>query len=107
MNIPSITCQELSQRLEAGEPLLLLDVREPEELEISQLDGVTCIPLLQLPDRVGEIDQEAEIVVICRTGNRSGQATSYLRSHGFHQVYNLEGGMNRWAEEIDTQLPVY
>lgn len=107
MNVPTITCQELSQRLEAGDPLLLLDVREPEELQISRLESVLNIPLLQLPTRMGEIDPTAEIVVICRTGNRSGQATSYLRTHGFEKVHNLAGGMNRWAEEIDSKLPVY
>ena len=105
--IPSLTPQELKQRLDAGEPLVLLDVREPYELEISRLPNIKHIPMAQVAERVHELNPADEIVVICRSGGRSGQITRLLLQMGFRRVKNLTGGMNAYAQEVDPSLPVY
>lgn len=104
---PEITVHELAEELKSGATPTLLDVREPEELEISKIEGVLNIPEFDLAERLSELDPEHEIVVICRTGNRSGNATSLLIEHGFSNVKNMVGGMNLWATEIDTSLRTY
>lgn len=102
-----ISPAELASELQSGADLLLLDVREPHELQISVLPGVVAIPLGSLPGHVSQLSKDANIVVICRTGNRSHQATEYLLQLGFTQVRNLVGGMNRWATEVDPSMPTY
>jgi molybdopterin/thiamine biosynthesis adenylyltransferase/rhodanese-related sulfurtransferase/molybdopterin converting factor small subunit len=105
--IPCITPQELKRRLDAGEPLVLLDVREPYELEISRLPNIKHIPMAQVAERVHELNPADEVVVICRSGGRSGQITRLLLQMGFRRVKNLTGGMNAYAQEVDPSLPVY
>jgi len=105
--IPCITPQELKRRLDAGEPLVLLDVREPYELEISRLPNIKHIPMAQVAERVHELNSADEIVVICRSGGRSAQVTRLLMQMGFRRVKNLVGGMNAYAQEVDPSLPVY
>ncbi|MCX7925784.1 MAG: rhodanese-like domain-containing protein, partial [Fimbriimonadales bacterium] len=105
--IPSITPLELKRRLEAGEPLVLLDVREPYELEISRLPHIKHIRMAEVPERVHELNPADEIVVICRSGGRSGQITRLLMQMGYRRVKNLTGGMNAYAQEADTSLSVY
>lgn len=105
--VPVLTVEELKARLDAGEAITLLDVREPDELEISRLEGVVEVPLGQLPDRIGELDPNATTVVVCRSGARSERATAFLLAHGFRSVTNLAGGMNAWAQRVDPSLPVY
>ena len=102
-----ITPQELQQKLNAGEDILLLDVREPHELEISHLDGETLIPLGELASRLSELDSTKEIVVFCKNGVRSMQALALLQSAGFRKAKNLAGGINAWAEAIDPEMPIY
>lgn len=104
--LPEITAEELGACIDQPD-LLLLDVREADELEISVLSGVQHIPMGEVPDRLTEIDSSRDIVVICRTGGRSGRVTQYLLSQGFPRVRNLVGGMNGWAETMDPSLPVY
>jgi len=106
MLIPEITPSELANELAGANPPSLLDVREDEELAVSHLEGIVHIPLQDLPDRVSELSPEANWVVICRSGGRSGRATAYLQQIGFGQVRNLTGGMKGWAAEIDPALPV-
>jgi len=87
--------------------LLLLDVREPHELAISALRGATNIPLGELAARLSELDSAKEMVVFCKAGTRSTRALELLVSAGFKKVKNLKGGINAWAKDVDTELPVY
>ena len=107
MNVPLITPEELKAELDAGRDLLLLDVREDDELEVSRLDGVLHIPMNEIPDRIGEIDASRDIVVICRSGQRSGKVTNYLLGQGYNRVRNLIDGMNGYATRVDGTLTVY
>lgn len=100
------TVQELKEKKERGDDFTLLDVRETYEYHISNIDG-TLIPLDDLPGRTDELDQDKEVVVMCRSGARSANAVTLLEQKGFKNVSNLVGGVNAWAKEIDTSLPVY
>mgnify|MGYP001080724026 CR=1 FL=1 len=102
-----ITPQELAARLKAGDDLLLLDVREPHELEISSLPGAQLIPLGQLAAQMDGLDRTREIVLICRTGTRSTRALEVLTGAGFTHVKNLRGGINAWARAVDPSLAIY
>ena len=102
-----IDVSQLAERLEQGEPIHLLDVREPHELEISRLEGATLIPLGQLAERLSELDSAEEMVVFCKGGTRSARALELLASAGFRKVKNLKGGINAWAREVDPGMPVY
>ncbi len=107
--VPQITPSELHQRLAAGEKLAILDVREPHEWEISNLShlGAVLIPKGKVIDRMGELDTAQELVVHCRTGGRSAEIVSLLQRHGFTKLSNLDGGINRWAREVEPTIPVY
>ncbi|MEA3440125.1 MAG: molybdopterin-synthase adenylyltransferase MoeB [Chloroflexota bacterium] len=102
-----ITAAELDRSLRSGCYLRLLDVREPHELEISRLDGAAVIPLGQLAARLSELDSAEEMVVFCRSGTRSARALELLAGAGFRKVKNLTGGINAWARDVDSALPVY
>jgi len=104
-----LTVTELKELIDRGEKVTLIDVREPYEWNIGNLEpqGATLIPLGQLAGRFGEIDANADVVVYCRTGARSGRAADYLRDQGFNRVRNLEGGIRAWSEEIDPSIPKY
>lgn len=102
-----ITATELAERLKSGIPLRLIDVREPHELEISQIPGAQLIPLGQLASRLSELDSAEEIVLFCKAGTRSARALEVLLSAGFRKVKNLKGGINAWAQEVDPSLPIY
>lgn len=103
-----ITVQELHLKKKNGDSFFLLDVREPFEYQISNIDG-KLIPLDQLSDRLEEIDvqKNEEVIVMCRSGSRSAKATKMLIDQGFSNVKNLKGGVNEWAREIDSSLPIY
>jgi molybdopterin/thiamine biosynthesis adenylyltransferase/rhodanese-related sulfurtransferase len=101
-----ITAAEMELRLREG-GVLLLDVREPHELEISRLPGALNIPLGVLAARLAELDSAREMIVFCKSGTRSVRALELLRSAGFKKVKNLKGGINAWADGVDTTLPVY
>ena len=102
-----ITVQELKGKKESNENFLLLDVREDVEYMVSNLGG-QHIPLGQLNSRLKELEEykKTEIVVLCRSGNRSSQAASFLKKNGFEEVKNLQGGIKKWADEIDPSIPV-
>jgi adenylyltransferase/sulfurtransferase len=102
-----MTVTELKTELDAGRELLLLDVREPDELEVSRMANITAIPMGEVPARVQELDREADVVVVCRSGGRSARIVAFLEGEGFQRVRNLDGGMNAWATQIDPSLPVY
>ncbi len=101
-----MTAIELSERLK-NNSLKLLDVREPHELEISALPNAVNIPLGELAGRLSELDSAEEMVVFCKRGSRSARAIEILSSAGFKKMKNLKGGINAWAEEVDTSLPLY
>jgi sulfur-carrier protein adenylyltransferase/sulfurtransferase len=107
MFAPSISVEELKAKRDRGERLTLLDVREPNEWAISDLPGSIKIPLGTLPQKFTELPKDGEIVVYCRSGGRSGNAVQFLRHQGFGRVFNLAGGINRWAEVADPSLPRY
>lgn len=109
MTIPEITPTELRDRLESGDVPLLVDVREPREIEIADLPdhGQLRIPTGEFVARMGEIDPDAEIVVYCRSGGRSAQAVAVLLQQGYERVINLRGGVLGWREEVDPTLTAY
>jgi sulfur-carrier protein adenylyltransferase/sulfurtransferase len=104
--IPQMSVQELKQRLDAGEDLMVLDVREPFEYQIANIGG-TLIPLNQVPQRLAEIDRNREIVVQCRSGARSQRVAEFLVNQGYPNVKNLAGGILAWADNIDPTIAKY
>jgi len=102
-----ITPLELKRKLDADEPIFVLDVREPEEFEICRLPGSKLIPLRELPARVHELSTADEIVAHCRSGNRSARAVEFLKQVGFRKVKNLKGGILAWADQVDPTVPKY
>jgi sulfur-carrier protein adenylyltransferase/sulfurtransferase len=101
-----ITPEELKRRLDAGEDLFVLDVREPHEYQIANLGG-HLIPLNDLPKRVSELDSSREIVAHCKMGGRSAKAVDFLRQAGFKKVRNLAGGIAAWSDKVDPKVPKY
>jgi len=104
--IPEVQPEAVKRRLDAGENVFVLDVREPHEYQICNLKGY-LIPLGDLPKRVHELDSSREIVVHCKSGARSAKAVGFLHQAGFKRVSNLTGGILAWAERIDPSLPKY
>ena len=107
--VPVITVTDLKQRLDRGDRLTLIDVREPHEWDIANLGdyGARLIPLGSLPQRLREIEPADEVVLFCRTGGRSARALRQLREAGFSRVWNLEGGLHAWSDAIDPEMPRY
>jgi sulfur-carrier protein adenylyltransferase/sulfurtransferase len=105
-NVPEMQVEELKQKLDAGEDIFVLDVREPHEYQICNIGGY-LIPLGDLPKRVSELDSSREIVAHCRSGVRSGKAVDFLRQAGFRKVRNLAGGILAWADRVDPKMPKY
>src|SRR6266851_3717951 len=104
--IPEITAKELKARQDRGDDILVLDVREPHEYQICNLNG-KLIPLGELPRRVNELDSSVEMVVHCRSGKRSADAIHFLQTAGFKKLWNLKGGVLAWADEVDPRMPKY
>ena len=104
--IPQITPVELKRRLDAGEEVFVLDVREPHEYQIVNI-GAPLIPLGDLPNRLNELDPNREIVIHCKSGGRSQRAAEFLQKSGFKNVVNLAGGITAWATDVDPKLPKY
>ncbi len=98
---------ELADHIQTGHTPVLLDVREPWEWNLCQLPGAVLIPMRELPSRIGELNKEAETVVICHHGVRSYHAARYLEAAGFGNVINLSGGVAAWADEVDPSMPRY
>ena len=105
--IPPITPHELKDRLGKGENLFLLDVREPWEYALAKLEGSQLIPLGTLPQSLGKLDRNAEIVAYCHRGMRSADAVGFLLQQGFPQVKNLVGGIDAWSVQVDSTVPRY
>ncbi len=106
MNTSDITVEQLAALRQSGEEFTLIDVREPHEYAIANLGG-TLIPLGEIEARAGEIPRDGRVIVHCKMGGRSAKAIEYLRSAGYTNLENLSGGINAWAEKIDTSMPKY
>ena len=104
--VPEITVKELKQKMDDGEPINVLDVREPHEYEVANI-GVKLVPLGELPRRLAEFDQNENFAIHCKTGGRSAKAVKLLQDAGFGNVYNVKGGITAWSEEIDPSVPKY
>ena len=104
--VPEMQVEELKQKLDAGEDIYILDVREPHEYQICNIGG-HLIPLGDLPKRVSELDSSREIVAHCRSGVRSAKAVNFLKQSGFKKVRNLAGGILAWADRVDPAMPKY
>jgi rhodanese-related sulfurtransferase len=103
-----LSARELYVHLkEAGEPPLLLDVREPWEFGKASIEGSQLIPMRSVPDRLQELDRNRETVVICHHGIRSRMVAHFLERQGFSNVINLSGGIAAWARDIDRHMPTY
>lgn len=102
-----ITPRELADRLASGSQIDVIDVREPHEFKLGHVPGSMLVPLGDLPDSIDQLDPTHEIVLVCRSGARSGRAAAFLRHNGFPVVRNMIGGMLRWADEVDPSVPRY
>jgi molybdopterin/thiamine biosynthesis adenylyltransferase/rhodanese-related sulfurtransferase/molybdopterin converting factor small subunit len=106
-NATEITSVELKQRLDRGDKLTIVDVREPNEYQINRITGSVLIPLGDVPKRYNELDSDEQIVVHCKMGGRSAKAADFLRSVGYKRVLNLKGGILDWIDRVDPTQPKY
>src|SRR5437867_7015362 len=105
--IPKMSANELKQKMDAREPFELIDVRETFEYEIARIDGARLIPLGEIAERADELPRDRPIVVHCHSGRRSAEAVRLLQQRGFGNIYNLEGGIDGWSDQIDPGVPKY
>lgn len=100
--------KKFASRWKPGDPgVTLLDVREPEEVEIAAIAGSVRIPMREIAGRIGELNREDEIVVHCHHGMRSLRVAAFLEQQGFARVWNLSGGIDAWSDQIDPKIPKY
>jgi sulfur-carrier protein adenylyltransferase/sulfurtransferase len=104
--IPQLSVKDLKRRMDAGENLFVLDVREPFEYKIANIGGM-LIPQGEVPQRLAEIDRDREIIVQCKSGGRSQRIAEFLKQSGYPRVANLSGGILAWSEQIDPSVPKY
>ncbi len=108
MSLPAeISVAELKRMHDANQTFTLIDVREDDELETAKLDFAKHIRMSEIPARAGEVDKDADIVVMCHGGSRSGRVAKYLRENGYSSVANLAGGIDAWSTQIDPNVPTY
>jgi adenylyltransferase/sulfurtransferase len=105
--VERITPSEVRDRLSEGEPLRIIDVREPIEFQIARIEGSELIPLAELPRRLETLDRDQELILVCHLGIRSYHACAYLRENGFARARNLVGGIDRWSIDVDPTVPRY
>ena len=103
----AISPKELKKSLDNGDKLVLVDVREEWEYSLAKLDGSILIPLGTLPQSLGQLNRESEIIAICHHGMRSADATNFLLQQGFQKVENLVGGIDAWSTQVDGAVPRY
>jgi adenylyltransferase/sulfurtransferase len=103
-----ITVTELKEKMDAGEDIELIDVRQPDEYAVAKIEGAKLIPLPEIIQRMDEIDNSKEIIVHCKMGGRSARAIDFLKAAGFEgDMANLVGGITAWSDEIDPSVPKY
>jgi len=105
--VPEIGPREVKQMMDEKQPFVLIDVREPHEFQICRIPGSTLIPLGEIPKRMHELDSASEIVVHCRSGQRSARAVEFLMKAGFQKIHNLKGGILAWSDQVDPSVPKY
>jgi adenylyltransferase/sulfurtransferase len=106
MGVPEIGAEDLKKRLDAGENLFLLDVRDEFEYETSNIGGL-LIPLAELPGRINELDASRKIIAVCKMGPRGAKAVQFLHKAGFNHVWNLTGGIHAWSDRVDHDVRKY
>ena len=106
MAVPEISPRDFAARRERGEDLVLLDVREDWELAIAKVTDIVHIPMGEVPTRLGELDINKEVVVLCRSGRRSMDVAQFLQQRGYRST-NLAGGILAWGRDLDPNLPAY
>lgn len=104
---PEIAVIDLDRRRREGEPVTVLDVREPWEVEVCRIPGSLAVALDTLPERVGDLPREGMLVLVCHHGMRSLRAAAWLRAHGFGNAVNLAGGIDAWAREVEPGMRTY
>lgn len=103
-----ITATELKKRLDAGDDIQLIDVRQPDEYNFARIEGAKLIPLGEIVKRMDEIDENRETVIHCKAGGRSAKAITALKNAGFKgNLKNLAGGITAWSNEVDPKVPKY
>jgi adenylyltransferase/sulfurtransferase len=107
IGIPEISAQEVKKMMDEKKPFVLIDVREPHEFQICRIPGSKLIPLREVPKRINELNSADEIVVHCRSGQRSARAVEFLINSGFQKIHNLRGGILAWSEQVDPSVPKY
>lgn len=98
---------EILQEMEKRRDMVMLDVREPVEVQICHLENARHIPMGDIPSKLKELPKDKDLVVFCHMGIRSKQVMNYLRKNGFSRVYNLKGGIDRWSVEVDPKVQRY
>ncbi|MDB6148160.1 MAG: moeZ, partial [Spartobacteria bacterium] len=104
---PTISVEQLKQKIDSSGSFEILDVREPFEYDIARIEGSRLMPLGEVPSRLEELSREKELIVMCKSGVRSAQAVEFLRTNGFSQVFNLRGGIDAWTEQINPEMARY
>ena len=107
MNDLEILPREVKQRLEGGEKLLLVDVREPYEHALCSIEGALLIPMGSIPANLQKLDTDDEVICFCHHGMRSLDVANWLRSKGVNSAKSMAGGIDRWSTEIDPTVPRY
>ena len=103
-----MTVHELKEKLDKGaNDFVLIDVREPWELNVCSIPGATSIPMRAIPARYPELPKDAELVLMCHHGVRSQQVAYFLERQGFTKLNNLAGGIAAWARDVDPKMPTY
>lgn len=104
-----IDCQTVKSRLDAGDEFLFIDCREQKEYDLVRIEGAKLIPMSEIPERVSELEEhkDSEIIIHCHHGGRSLNVANWLKQNGFSNPLSMAGGIDVWAQEIDTSLPRY
>ena len=102
----TISCEQLKKKLDESEKVILIDVREPEEFELAQIEGSILIPLSEFEDHIDELDKDKSYILHCKKGARSEKAADILKQNGFKDIQLLDGGIVKWAEDIEKTMKV-
>jgi rhodanese-related sulfurtransferase len=108
--VPELSPTEFAARwpnYPGGDDVVLLDVREHDELALASVDGALHIPMRDIPARIANLDSGKPLVVMCHSGGRSRRVAEFLKQNGFSNVFNLTGGIDAWSTQIDSQVPRY